>query len=367
MPNSKKVKFFSEMTEHQISVDEFFGGELVNLIYENFGFKNLVISYFDTEGKFLSWLYNDASTLDCETHPYRDFIVGDVVRLTVFKDAVFDKLTYFDTLPRIYKSTDIINKKDYDKSSYVRFLKEVFNSYYSTTLAFGINGYIQVAFFKTEEEGDFCDAEIEELKEIYVCIANSYKTFKKYEQSKIVSNIKTKIIEKGEKAYVILDDFNNIMSISELGKKCLKDILGMEEKELEKGKHCEGLSFIIRTAKLSDDGIRTRVFKDYVMKIHTYNQSYSNGIIDKYHWITKSHKKCSLSLENDTLKATAKNHLTKSERKIVELIHEGMTYKQIAEELVVSYHTVKKHIQNIYTKCNVKSRNQLYKWLEQND
>ena len=27
---------------------------------------------------------------------------------------------------------------------------------------------------------------------------------------------------------------------------------------------------------------------------------------------------------------------------------QGLTYKAIADELVVSYHTVKKHVQNIY-------------------
>ena len=45
-------------------------------------------------------------------------------------------------------------------------------------------------------------------------------------------------------------------------------------------------------------------------------------------------------------------------------MHQGLTYREIADEMVVSYHTVKKHVQNIYAKCGVKSRFQLYKWLE---
>ena len=43
---------------------------------------------------------------------------------------------------------------------------------------------------------------------------------------------------------------------------------------------------------------------------------------------------------------------------------QGLTYKAIADELVVSYHTVKKHVQNIYSKCGINSRYELYKWME---
>lgn len=359
MPNSKNVDFFSKITEHQIHASEFFGRPLIELIQKNFDFKNVVISYFDTEGKFLSWVDNCGSISDSEEHPYRNFVCNDIVRFKLFNDALIDKLTYFNTTPRIYKSTDIINKKDYEQSSYVRFLREVFNAYYSVTMAFGINAYIQVAFLKNKEDGDFSEEETSELMEIYMYIANAYKTFKKYEQAKIVSNIKTEIIEASERAYVIIDTFNNIMSINKLARECLRDVLGLEESEIIKGKHCDGLLFLMGTAKI-DKGIKTRVFKNYVMKIHTYNQRYSNGIVDKYHWITITAKKgCEEQLKYGS------NYLTKSERKIAELMYDGMTYNQIADELVISYHTVKKHIQNIYTKCEVKSRNQLYKWLEE--
>lgn len=50
--------------------------------------------------------------------------------------------------------------------------------------------------------------------------------------------------------------------------------------------------------------------------------------------------------------------------RVAELLYQGLTYKVIAQRLVVSYHTVKKHVENIYTKCGVQSRYQLYKWIE---
>ena len=49
------------------------------------------------------------------------------------------------------------------------------------------------------------------------------------------------------------------------------------------------------------------------------------------------------------------------------LLAKGLTYQAVADKLVVSYHTVKKHVQNIYLKCGVNSRFQLYRWMEQND
>ena len=41
------------------------------------------------------------------------------------------------------------------------------------------------------------------------------------------------------------------------------------------------------------------------------------------------------------------------------LLKKGLAYRAIAEELLISYHTVKKHVENIYAKCGVKSRHQL--------
>ncbi|MFQ5456405.1 MAG: response regulator [Nitrospirota bacterium] len=48
--------------------------------------------------------------------------------------------------------------------------------------------------------------------------------------------------------------------------------------------------------------------------------------------------------------------LTRTERKVLQLMERGATYKNCAEELYVSLHTVQTHIKNIYRKLEVNSK-----------
>lgn len=361
--NVGQMNFLSEMSERQISAREFFSTVLLDSLDRNLGLEKVLISYFDTHGKFLSWINRNGIQVDCEEHPYRKFIANDVIRHIVYQDAVRDHLTYFNVIPRLYKSTDIINAVDYDHSTYVRFLEENFHAHYSVTMAFGINAYIQVAFFKCLGKGDFTDEEIEELNKIYVYVANSYSNFKRHEQAKIVSNIQSEIISSGEKAYLVTDDFMHIMGYNKTAQNYLKDILGPSiTEQISSTSPCSWLPFLLggEEDNITANRVQTRVIKNYIFKIYTYDQSYSNGIIDRYHWITISRKEEGKISDYSGTKVP----LTQAEQRVAELMYNGLTYKAIADELVVSYHTVKKHVQNIYTKCGVKSRFQLHKWLE---
>ena len=145
---------------------------LLDSLARNFGLQNVLISYFDPQGNFLSWTHRNGVLADCEEHPYRRCQPADVVRQTLYREAVQDKLTYNNVTPRLYHSTKLIPPEDYEQSSYVRFLEENFGARYSVTMAFGINAYIQVAFFKSREEGDFTPEELSQLEQIYVYIAN---------------------------------------------------------------------------------------------------------------------------------------------------------------------------------------------------
>ncbi len=55
-------------------------------------------------------------------------------------------------------------------------------------------------------------------------------------------------------------------------------------------------------------------------------------------------------------KGTTEYGLTKREREILQLLVHGLTIRQTANHLGVSFHTVDSHIRNIYSKLHVSSR-----------
>jgi DNA-binding CsgD family transcriptional regulator len=358
-----QMEFFLEMEHHQITAREFFSATLLQFLNKNFDLNQMVILYFDTQNHFLSWVDRKGLQLDEESHPYRAFQPQDLVRKVVYEDAVRDHLTYFNTIPRLYKSTDVISAGVYGATPYVQFLRDHFQAEYSVTMAFGINAYIQLSFFKGKEGGDFTDEEMQHFSEIYATIANAYKNFKKYEQAKIISEIKNEIIASGEKAYLITDDFMHVMDANKEAILCLQDILGPSVRDQLAGEGvCGWLPFLLSSGEGDgrEPGVRTRVIENYQFRIHNYDRSYSNRIVDRYHWITIGSK----GKKNHVEFTRNLDPLTPAEQRVAELLYQGLTYKAIAQRLVVSYHTVKKHVENIYTKCGVQSRYQLYKWIE---
>lgn len=61
------------------------------------------------------------------------------------------------------------------------------------------------------------------------------------------------------------------------------------------------------------------------------------------------------------------NPLSNRETEILKMLSKGMNYKEVAEELFLSPHTIKTHIKNIYSKLHVKNRAEaIYKAIKQN-
>lgn len=59
--------------------------------------------------------------------------------------------------------------------------------------------------------------------------------------------------------------------------------------------------------------------------------------------------------KNNLMPATNDYNLTAQEKKVLQLLVDGKSYKMIASELFVAFDTVKSHIRNIYAKLHVNS------------
>ena len=55
----------------------------------------------------------------------------------------------------------------------------------------------------------------------------------------------------------------------------------------------------------------------------------------------------------------AAGELTPSETRVAELAADGLSNKEIAQMLVVSVHTVERHLKHVYSKLGIRSRGQL--------
>ena len=51
-------------------------------------------------------------------------------------------------------------------------------------------------------------------------------------------------------------------------------------------------------------------------------------------------------------------HLTQKERELLQHLVEGMSYKMIADAMMISFETVKSHIKNVYRKLHVSSNSE---------
>lgn len=60
------------------------------------------------------------------------------------------------------------------------------------------------------------------------------------------------------------------------------------------------------------------------------------------------------------------HELTAREHAVARLIHEGLTNKQIAERLAISWYTVRGHALSIMTKLDLDSRIAIALWVERN-
>ena len=70
----------------------------------------------------------------------------------------------------------------------------------------------------------------------------------------------------------------------------------------------------------------------------------------------------SKNAENETAEKNELDKLSNTELTILKLVSEGKTNQEIADQLFISVHTVKKHISNVFKKLNISSRSETRKY-----
>ena len=159
----------------------------------------------------------------------------------------------------------------------------------------------------------------------------------------------------GEDAYLIVDINHTILHCNQKALIYLSEMHGKTLK-VEDFKIVEALLVFLLAGIRNNNIIKTTTINGLVFQVYPFPMSYVHGIVEMYHWIT-IHKEKDIPM---TREENILIPLTKREKRVAELLCQGLSYQAIADELVVSFHTVKNHVQNIFSKYGVNTRYQFF-------
>jgi DNA-binding NarL/FixJ family response regulator len=111
--------------------------------------------------------------------------------------------------------------------------------------------------------------------------------------------------------------------------------------------------------KAIENGASSYVFKPFRMSelVSVLNTVEETGSFLSSELLTKLFYQ--ISRKNEPADDPLKAKLTKKEWEVVALIKEGLSYKEIAAKLNITFHTVNHHLKNVYLKLDVQSKSQL--------
>ena len=349
--SENQEKFAYEMMETMVSATEIFNMVLLDNLRKYFGIRNAYITVFDFEGNFLS-LTDPQKLYIGEEHPYAKVAGKDICAKKINEECRRAHMWHDNVTPYIYRLTDLLKQNDTQTTEYMKFLNQVMHVRYQVIMPFDIYGCIHLCIYRGEEQGDFSDRELEELETVYEYIARTFKSFKKLEKPRIVSNIKDEVILQKEEAYIITDIDHKVLTSNVKAREYLSEVTGRTVTDERLREEQALIAFVLQGVGM--DQIKQTSINGYLFQVYPFPMNYVHGMTEMYHWITLQKEKPMLPLEIQPLP------LTRREKKVAELLCDGLTYQAIADEMFISFHTVKNHVQNIFSKYNVSNRYEFY-------
>ena len=364
---NSSMDFFSSLTSHQANDADFFDANLLRIVQKELNMDKILITGYDKDALFTRWVdLDEGRVASIQDHKYYSFSHQDPCSSFINLDCAREQVSAHKPSLRLYRSSDIIPKDQYDSSNYAQWLKKDMDSFYSVALPFGSNGCYHLVFYKNQEQGDFNEREMDYLMAIYQTLFQSYAAFKKCEEFKHISDIQNQIINLGQKAYLIADTNMKVLAYNDVAIRMLCTILGYNDCGPDRLEFMLGcIPFLIDVDKTSDE-IQVRNVKGYIFSVYKYVKPHEVGLPEVYYYITIQDPANDRQLQNRPL-SKMYDLLSPREIEIVQKLNAGKSYKDIAEELFLSYHTVKNHVRNIFEKCDVHSQMQLIAFLDGKD
>jgi len=260
----------------------------------------------------------------------------------------------------VFKLSDFISYQEYEKNKNFKELIEP-HGYYHTAVAFlkRHNSFVgQITFLRRKDEGDFSEEEIKAVESVAPFITNRLLDYNALNQATIYKDVFFDTLCDSNEAVLLLDKNLRVIASNDQANEFCGNILAQDGLPSFYVQKVVDKVFCCGAEKKKCFSIVARDGKTYYFTIRTYNVSNVNRFQTVYLvYISRNgYVKGSAMRDSEKKIRAGDSRLTGRQREIVNLIAAGMTNAEIAQHLLISENTVRKHIENIRLELGVSNR-----------
>lgn len=263
-----------------------------------------------------------------------------------------------------FKIEDFMTLENHEKSRNYNDLMRPSGYYYSMNAFVKKDNAIlgMITFLRAKSEGDFTLSEMLQVEAAIPYIANRTSDYLKHQSALSVQQLFSKLLDEESQGILVFDaDFNLLLknkSAFDMSQEMFcPSIFDSRFSDVK-------FQALIRghLAPLIKNGIFDAMLplnrRNYYFKTERFILADFKTPV----YITRLSTSAESKAKND-FSTVLYNSLTAREKEIIQLVAKGMTYRQIADALVISPNTTRKHMENIHAKLNANNNVEVLKKL----
>lgn len=257
----------------------------------------------------------------------------------------------------VFKVSDIMDFSVYEKSNrnFLELMEP--HGYYHSCVAYfkkkdRFMGHI--AFMRKKEEGDFSEDEIEKIESVAPFIRNKLLDYKMLANARVHREVFYELISGHKHPVLLLDSNYRVISENESARQLCCEMVQQQELSDFALQNVVDTLLMYHLGKHNYFKLIGKDQKEYFISVKPYHVLQQNPDVVYLLYLNRKGFVGDVGTAPPLL--STEGSLTERQMEIVRLIAEGKTNADIAKELLISEHTVRKHVENIRCQLGVNNR-----------
>lgn len=353
--NYRELYHFSlQLDRHSQKSDSFFNHDLLAMVSQVSGFTELTVSVYNKrgfQGLFAHSLRPSSYVREKEEWYCREFQQMDPFASALSRHTRTGSTSNVDLLA----SEDII-QSDHEKASYRKLLTSL--DYSACAVALPIEN-CRLTIHKHRSEGGFSDIEKDRIFSIGEILLQKYQSFLENEQLRQALTMQKMIMQHEGIGYVIFDEDGQLLEANNYALQYLTS----ENPGMNHAVSARHLFRRLHTALQNREapGTAARLSENgYALCCSLLLSIDTPCSLNQYCVVSIRKSRGAFDSRETSIRSFKERFsLSNREMEVIELLHQGKKYEDIAKQLYISTSTMRTHVKNIFSKVNVNNQRAL--------